>query len=205
LVAPRQGLTAVVPGESLTDAGVIDQSHHRPDIFAVLYDRYAAALYRYAARRLGPQAAEDAVADTFLSAFAHRHTYDARRPDARPWLFGILTHAIARHFRTEQARYRALTRVASEPTVDDSADRVAATVTASASRGRLAAALGELPPDDRDVLLLYAWAELSYEQIAQTLDIPVGTVRSRLHRVRRTLRRRFDGRDPMSLEENDHV
>ena len=205
MVVTRPGLTTTVRGEPRTDADVIAESYRRPDVFAVLYERYADALYRYAGRRLGAQAAEDVIADTFLSAFTHRHTYDPQRPDARPWLFGILTRAIARHFRTEQARYRALTRVPAEQPVDDSADRVAATVTASASRGRLAAALRDLPPEDRDVLLLYAWAQLTYEQIAQTLDIPVGTVRSRLHRVRRRLRERFDGRDPMSMEETDDV
>lgn len=189
-------------GGDLDDAGVIEASLGRPDAFAVLYDRYSAVLYRYAYRRLGA-AAEDAVADTFLAAFSRRHTYDPRQADARPWLFGILTRELARHFRSEQARYRALARVPADGTEADSADRVAATVTASASRGRLAGALRDLPAEDRDTLLLFAWAQLSYEQIAHTLDIPVGTVRSRLNRVRRKLRDLFDGRDPLSLHEVD--
>jgi RNA polymerase sigma-70 factor (ECF subfamily) len=54
--------------------------------------------------------------------------------------------------------------------------------------GRLALGIAALAPDDRDVLLLTAWAGLDSNDVAQTLCIPVGTVRSRLHRVRRQLR-----------------
>jgi RNA polymerase sigma factor (sigma-70 family) len=194
-----------VLGGDLTDADVIEASHRRPDVFGILYDRYAPGLYRYAYRRLGQETAEDVVADTFLAAFSRRHTFDGGYGDARPWLYGILTREIAGHFRREQARYRALARMSAEETVDDSADRVAATVTASANQGRLAGALRDLSAEDRDVLLLFAWAEMSYEQIARTLGIPIGTVRSRLHRVRRKLRDLFGGRDPLNLEEDDHA
>jgi RNA polymerase sigma-70 factor (ECF subfamily) len=56
----------------------------------------------------------------------------------------------------------------------------------------LAHALAELPDGSRDVLLLVAWAELSYEETAEALAIPVGTVRSRLSRARRQVRRALD-------------
>jgi RNA polymerase sigma-70 factor (ECF subfamily) len=183
------------------DAAVIQESWRDAELFAVLYDRYAASLYRFAYRRVGPEAAEDVVADTFLVAFRRRQQYDVARPDARPWLFGIVTKEIARRRRSEQARYRALARAAEESTVDGHADRVAAGVSAQAARASLAAALARLSPGDRDVLLLIAWGDLTYEEVAQALNIPVGTVRSRLNRARHKTREALGGTDPTELIE----
>ncbi|GGM82027.1 RNA polymerase sigma factor [Dactylosporangium sucinum] len=167
-----------------------------PGRFADLYDRHAAQLYRYAYQRVGAETAEDVVADTFLAAFAQRDSYDPERLDARPWLFGILTRKLARHFRAENTHYRALLRTAPESTVDGHAERVTARVTASAARAPLVAALGRLSAGDRDVLLLIAWCDLSYDEVAAALDIPLGTVRSRLNRARRKVRAALGGIDP---------
>jgi RNA polymerase sigma-70 factor (ECF subfamily) len=183
------------------DAVVIQESWRDAELFAVLYDRYAAQLYRFAYRRVGPEAAEDVVADTFLAAFRRRRQYDVARPDARPWLFGIVTKEIARRRRSEEARYRALARAAGEAAEDGHADRVAAGVSAQAARASLAAALSRLSPGDRDVLLLVAWSDLSYQEVAQALGIPVGTVRSRLNRARRKTREALGGADPTELIE----
>ena len=181
-------MAAVTPVAGEPDATVIHESWTDPDRFAALYDRYAAQLYRYAYQRVGPQVAEDVVADTFLAAFGQRTSYDLARPDARPWLFGILTRKLARHHRTERADYRALSRSAPDAAVDGPADLVAARVTAAAARAQLASALARLAPADRDVLLLFAWGQLSYDEVATALRIPVGTVRSRLNRARRKVR-----------------
>ncbi|MCP2328412.1 RNA polymerase sigma-70 factor (ECF subfamily) [Hamadaea flava] len=170
------------------DAAIIAASHQDAEVFGVIYDRYAAMLYRYAYRRLGPEHAEDVVAETFLAAFRHRGRYDLSRDDARPWLFGIVTKEIARRRRAEEARYRATAKTSMVEAVDGLADDVSAAVTAQASRGRLAEGLRRLSPGDRDVLLLVAWSGLSYEEVAATLRIKIGTVRSRLHRARRRLR-----------------
>ncbi len=69
------------------------------------------------------------------------------------------------------------------------ADRLDAKLTAQATRPGLARAIAKLPVRQRDVVLLHAWADLDYEQIAVALGIPVGTVRSRLHRARGALRK----------------
>ena len=82
------------------DAGLIAESLAQPERFGALYDRHAAVLHRYAARRVGDHLADDLVAATFLAAFRARVRYDRARPDARPWLFGILTKEIARQHRT---------------------------------------------------------------------------------------------------------
>ncbi len=163
--------------------------------FGTLYDRHAVQLFRYAQRRLGADTARDVVAETFLAAFAARGRYDLSRPDARPWLFGILTREIAQHHRRESARLRALARCAPEPPVDGPADRVADEVTARAVREPLLAALAGLNAGERDVLLLFAWGELSYDEIAAALGIAGGTVRSRLHRARTKVRAAL-GSDP---------
>ncbi len=187
-----QDMTAVVGGEPIAgDAAIIAASVDEPENFAALYGRYAGQLYRYACRRVGPEHAEDVVADTFVAAFRRRGSYDTARPDARPWLFGIATKEIARWHRAEAARYRAFARSGVAPDDDGMADAVAAAVSARAAGPALAQALASLTAGDRDVLLLAAWGELTYEQIAGTLEIKIGTVRSRLHRARRVLRARL--------------
>jgi RNA polymerase sigma-70 factor (ECF subfamily) len=172
-----------------TDAELITASLRNGEVFAKVYDRHAARLYRYAARRLGAQAAEDVVSEAMLAALKARTRYDATRPDARPWLFGILTREISRRQRAERRRYRAVARMGViERDHPNSADQVAAVVMAHSARAPLAKALADLATRDRDVLLLVAWADMSYQEVADALDIPIGTVRSRLHRARRQIR-----------------
>lgn len=184
-----------------TDAAVIRASLADPDRFAPIYDRYAAMLYRYAYQRVGPEIADDVVAEAFLSAFRARASYDLDRQDARPWLFGILTREIATHRRREQARYRAMARSACDTVQDGPADQVAARVVAGAARRPLAAALAGLSAGDRDVLLLVAWGQLSYDEVADALRIPPGTVGSRLSRARRKVRKALGGHDPTTADE----
>ncbi|MGI5491502.1 RNA polymerase sigma factor [Microtetraspora malaysiensis] len=192
-------LTAL-PADPVRDADLIGESRTDPEAFAVLFDRYSSMLYRYVSQRLGPEVAEDLVGETFLIAFARRDRYDAAYPDARPWLFGIVTKLVSRHRRTEAARYRALLRSPADDVVDSPADRVAAGVTARSARPALARALAALPARDRDVLLLFAWGDLSYEEVARALDIPIGTVRSRLNRARKKVRAALGDTDPMHEE-----
>jgi RNA polymerase sigma factor (sigma-70 family) len=133
--------------------------------------------------------ADDLLSETFLVAFRRRASYREVHVEVRPWLFGIATNVVRGHVRAEQRRYRALARAAAEPETPsedpaDAADRL----DAQALRGALADALAGLKARDRDVLLLFAWGQLGYEEIAAVLDVPVGTVRSRLNRARRLTR-----------------
>ncbi|MBZ3903181.1 MULTISPECIES: RNA polymerase sigma factor [Streptomyces] len=187
-----------------SDALVIERSRDEPELFAVLYDRHADAVHRYAARRLGPEAAEDLMAETFVIAFQRRHTYDLSRAEARPWLFGIATNLIGRHRRAEARRFRALARLP-EPVEHEEpvADRAVARAGATGVRRELAAALAGLSARHRDVVLLVAWAGLDYEEAAQALDVPVGTIRSRLNRARGRLREALGGSDPTAFREAD--
>ena len=190
-------MTAVEADLTEVDDGtVIRSSLDEPERFAVLFDRYARQVHQYVSRRLGTQLADDIVGETFLIAFRRRETFDPARTLARPWLYGIATTLVARHRRNEERFLRALKRTGADPLPEPVAEAVARQVTAGAQERALAGALARLPRGDRDVLLLVAWADLSYEETAQTLDIPLGTVRSRLHRARRRLREALGGADP---------
>ncbi|MBA9002442.1 RNA polymerase sigma factor [Thermomonospora cellulosilytica] len=171
------------------DAADLRRSLHEPERFTAIYDRYFTAVYKYVAGRLGPQAADDLAAETFLIAFHKRGTFDPGRGAVRPWLFGIATNLVAQHRRDEVRRYRALARAGAERhTTGGHEDRVVRLVTAERMQPALARALAKLSRGERDVVLLVALSGLAHEEVAQALDIPYGTVGSRLSRARRKLR-----------------
>ncbi|MFF3952964.1 RNA polymerase sigma factor [Streptomyces sp. NPDC001890] len=180
------------PASPDDDAEVIAQSLEEPEIFAGLYDRHAPDIHRYAARRLGEGAADDITADTFLVAFRSRRRFDGSRRSARPWLYGIAANLIGKHRRSEERGLRALARTGQDPVAASWSERCDDRIAAQAP---LAAALAALSPGDRHVLLLVAWADLGYQEVADALGIPLGTVRSRLNRARRTVREAL-GTDP---------
>ncbi|MEV4538346.1 sigma-70 family RNA polymerase sigma factor [Asanoa sp. NPDC049518] len=153
-----------------------------PTDLAGMFTAYGRDLLRYCTRRVGEQVAEDVVAETFLVAYEQRFRYDPGRGAVLPWLYGIATNLLRRHRRTELRALRALADA--EPGPDAAEERVDAQRTVR----RLATVLAELPRRQRDVLLLFAVAELDYAEIAAALDIPPGTVRSALHRARAKVR-----------------
>ncbi|SDI58771.1 RNA polymerase sigma-70 factor, ECF subfamily [Sinosporangium album] len=183
----------------LDDAEVIRRARHDPTVFALLFHRHARSLHRYVTRRLGDSVADDIVADTFTAAFRRLHRYDTGHPDARPWLYGIAANLIGKHRRAEARAYLALARTGADEVVESYADRVEARVTASAAQRQLAGALAVLRPKEREVLLMTAWADLSYEEVARALGIPIGAVRSRLHRARRKAREALNEVDPSEV------
>jgi RNA polymerase sigma-70 factor (ECF subfamily) len=185
------------PDRLADDATLIARSRTEPEAFAAIFGRHATEIHRYAARRLGPAFAEDVVGETFLVAFRRRDRYDLSYRDARPWLFGIATNMIGRHRRAEVRFYRALARTGVDPVIESPADDVVARVAAVGQRRTIAAALAALSPEDRDTVLLVDWAELSYDQAASALRVPVGTVRSRLNRARRKVREALGGINPI--------
>ena len=173
-----------------SDAALVTASVREPDAFGHVFDRHVRVVHAYLARRLGDDQADDATAETFRLAFERRASFDAARGDVRPWLLGIATNVARHHQRDEERRLRALGRLAPDGATGEPS------LPASPAAG---AALAELEPGDRDVVLLVAWEDLSYEQVAAALDIPVGTVRSRLHRARQKLRTALSGH----LDEED--
>jgi RNA polymerase sigma factor (sigma-70 family) len=194
---------AEVTEAEVTDAQLIERSRQEPDCFAGIFDRHSTGILRYVHTRLGPDLAEDVTAETFLAAFRRRDHYDPAWPDARPWLYGIAIRLIGKHRRAESRYRRMLAATPAPVAADDFGDRSAERVTAQQFRPRLAAVLDELPSQDREVLLLVAWAGLTYEEAAQALGLTVSAVRSRLHRIRVKTRAALGGADPTQLIEED--
>jgi RNA polymerase sigma factor (sigma-70 family) len=170
------------------DGTVIDASLRESELFAEVFRRHAGGISRYVTRRLGPQLAEDIVAETFLAAFRQRASYDTGCADAGPWLYGIAANLIRRHHRDEVRWLRALERTGIDPVASSAADLAEARITADAAGRAVAAAIAGLNPRQREVVLLVTWAELTYDQVARALGIPEGTVRSRMNRARSQLR-----------------
>lgn len=175
--------------DGASDAEVIVTSLTDPPSFAAIFDRHHSAIYRYLARRLGAASAEDLTSEVFTRAFDHRSRFQQDRESARPWLFGI-----ARNVLMNEQRRRATERstvigdVYQE--VPDPADSVVWAVDAQryVADSGLAQSIADLHEDNREVLYLFVFAELTYSEIAETLDIPLGTVRSRLARARAAIR-----------------
>jgi len=178
------------------DATVIRDSMSDPERFAILVRRHAPAIQRYVTRRIGREAAEDVVAETFLIAFRQRGYYTDDGRDCLPWLYGIATRLAHRHWRGETRQLNLLARTGIDPVTEPFTDRVDAEVSANAAKARLAAAVARLPAGQRDALLLLVWADLSYDQIARATGVPMGTVQSRISRARRRLRKQLADLNP---------
>ncbi len=135
------------------DAAVIACSVRSPECFGTIFGRHGPAIFRYIARRLGADSAEDLVAETFLVAFRRRRRYDAAFSDARPWLYGIATRLISRHRRDELRFFQAIARTGVDPASEALDGQAIDRVAAQAARPELAAALTRLSQGQRDVLL----------------------------------------------------
>jgi RNA polymerase sigma factor (sigma-70 family) len=174
--------------EAGSDAQVIAASRSEPHVFATIFDRHYDAVHRYLARRVGADLADDLAAEAFTEAFDFRARFDTARADARPWLFGIATNLLRHHHRSEARRLRAYARVDRPTDMPEAEGAIETRLDAQRAAPMIATALAQLSTDERDVLLLFAWADLRYEEIAVALQIPIGTVRSRLNRARGRLR-----------------
>lgn len=184
----------------LSDAELIDASLREPRSFAALFDRHADEILRYVQARVGRDLAEDVTAETFLAAFRQRATYDLARSDARPWLYGIAIRQVGRHRRAEARQRRLLAIVPQDLGTPDFGERSAERVSAERLRPALAAVLGGLRHQDRELLLLVAWAGLSYSECAEALGITVSAVKARLNRVRVRTRKALGGTNPLDEE-----
>jgi RNA polymerase sigma factor (sigma-70 family) len=180
-----------------SDAAVVGESLERPAAFSALYERHLDAVARYVARRVGVAAAEDLTAEVFVRAFRARARYRPDRDTALPWLLGIAGHVVADNRRAERRRLAAL-------------EQLAADAALAAPRGDnqlsadLVRRLRALPSRDRDALLLVVWGELSYEQAAAALEVPIGTVRSRIARARGRLTAGWDADSPALDDHTAH-
>jgi RNA polymerase sigma-70 factor (ECF subfamily) len=168
----------------VSDAELIETSLVDASAFAGIFDRHFRAIFRFMRGRVGRQLAEDLASETFVVAFGRRYTYDLSREDALPWLYGIAVNLLREYRRAEERRLRAYGRVPADSgsPSDASGDYLDSDVSA---------ALLELSHEERNLILLLTWADLTYEQLADVLDLPLGTIRSRVSRVRSKLRDRL--------------
>ena len=183
-----------------SDADLIARSVREPEAFSTVFDRHFAELLRYVHARLGPDTAEDVTSETFLAAFRHRSRYDHAWPDARPWLYGIASRQIGKHRRAELRWLRILATAPPDGPPEDFGDRSAERVAAERLRPALVALLSAMKPQDRELLLLVAWAGLSYQEAGAALGLTPGAVKSRLHRILVRTRTELGGADPMDRE-----
>lgn len=181
---------------SRTDGELLDAADSDPAAFEAFVIRHHARLHRYAARRLGAEDAEEVVNDVFATAYVKRARFDRERADAAPWLFGIATNLIRRHARRESKALAAYARGGVDPIAPEAGG-------AGGVDPSLARALAGLRPRYRDVLFLHAVAELSHDEIAQALDVPVGTVKGWLHRARADAQRALARLDDPPIPSRD--
>jgi RNA polymerase sigma-70 factor, ECF subfamily len=175
LVAPRRtggagaGTAPVSDGELIQRAGHGDRA-----ALEVLYERYARTVYGLALRRLGDRGrAEDAVQETFVSIWRAARTFDPGRGPGAPWLFAVARNAIVDRLR---ARPEPTADAVDEPSPESGPDDRAEQ---SWTQWRVHRALEELPEREREVIALAYWSGLSQSEVAKSLDIPLGTVKTR--------------------------
>jgi RNA polymerase sigma factor (sigma-70 family) len=183
----RSSGTVRVMEPVLSDVDCLARSLGEPEAFELIFERHFDAIHKYLHRRVGRDLADELAAETFAAAFERRASCRAGG-SALPWLYGIATNLLRRRFRAERRQLRAYARRGVDRGVVYE-DEAQARADGSSFGARLASALAAMRPRERDALLLYALCDLSYDEIALALDVPVGTVRTWLHRARRTAQR----------------
>ncbi len=165
-----------------------DVQNSDPRAFEILFDRYADFIYNFVFRRTGNwDVAEETVASVFAEAWRQRHRVETYEGSIRPWLTGVALNLIRRHWRQADRRLRASLRLVIDRDHSDHAADVAERLDAERRMVQIMAKLGALPTDQREVIELWAFEKMSYEEISYVVSVPVGTVRSRLHRARARL------------------
>ena len=161
-----------------------------PEDFEAAFREHFGPVYRFIARRVGTALAEDLAAEAFAIAYRRRAAYEPSRGSLRSWLYGIATNVVRGHWRDEQQLLELDARIAPDSPRGSVqfADAADERVIVASLAPRIAGALAALNSEQRDVLLLHAWADLSHEEIAAALGIAQGTARSRLSRARAALR-----------------
>jgi RNA polymerase sigma factor (sigma-70 family) len=158
------------------------------EAFGRLYERHARAIYNYLFRRCADWSlAEDLTSIVFLEAYRRRAEVELAEGKVLPWLYGVATNVVRNQRRSLRRHAAALKRIPPPEPVHGIAGEVADRLDAQTRMRTILAVLDQLPESDKDVLALCVWSQLSYEDAAEALGVPVGTVRSRLSRARARL------------------
>lgn len=160
-----------------------------PSDFERIYVGNVRDIRLYVARRVGPGPADDLTSQVFTEAWHHKERFDPSLGSERAWIFGIAGNVVRRHLRVEGSNDRALARLRGRPTLVIGEDEdVIARVDASSGAASVVVAFGRLDDVDQEIVWLAGSTDLSMEEIASVLEMPVGTVKSRLSRARKRLR-----------------
>lgn len=179
-----------IPDEPRDDVLLRRSAKGDEEAFTLLYRRHQAALYRFALRMTGNAwAAEEVVQDVFMTLMREPKKYDATRGPLGAFLFGIARNRVMKHLER-------LPREVSFNGHEDGSRMDRAAIDGftpmhwAEQRERMEqvrAAVLDLPAEFREAVVLCELEELSYEEAAQFLACPIGTIRSRLHRGRALL------------------
>jgi RNA polymerase sigma factor (sigma-70 family) len=154
------------------------------DAFVAVVRRHEAAVGAYLARRVGRDRAEDLLGEVWVAALGSRATYDRAFPDAGPWLFGVAHNVLRRHWRSRQVEEPMADVTGLASTLDPWTavdDRVNA-------ESVLRRALALLRPQQREIVTLVAWEDLTVADAGRAIGVPPGTARRYLHEARAALR-----------------
>lgn len=178
---------------SLADEDLLAQVGRADDeAFAVLYDRRARVAYSLAYRLLGSrESAEDLVQDVFLAVWRGSQSYSPLRGSVRTWLLSIVHHRGVDRLRTSSAmarRQEALVREEAGRIEPDAAEAAIGAVEAESVRR----ALADLPVEQLDVVRLAYFGGFTHQEIAEALEVPLGTVKSRMRLALERIRRSMD-------------
>lgn len=160
----------------------------QPAAFGELFERHATAVHAFCARRTGDLAlAEDLTSVVFLEAWKRRGAVDLERDSALPWLLGIANNLCRNARRSLRRQRAALKRLPTSLHAPGADDEAIARADAAGSLRAATQAIAALSRGEQEVVVLVLWSGLSYDEAAEALDVPVGTVRSRLARARQKL------------------
>lgn len=176
-------------GEQVSDSEVIAGSLIDPEQFGLIFERHYPSIFRYLVRRLGRDVGARLASEVFTRAFESRHRFRLTSNSARPWLFGIAANLVRMEARRHRRGQAAQSRLPIDPPGDRMVfDQVNERLDAVSLSTGLLEGLARLRSAERETLLLYALGELSYQEVAEAMGVPIGTVRSRLARARVLLR-----------------
>jgi RNA polymerase sigma-70 factor (ECF subfamily) len=165
--------------------------------FGLLFERHARPVYNLCFRRTGNWAvAEDLTSEVFLLAWRRRRevVFTTDGGSVLPWLLGVAVNIARNRLRSDRRAVAAVARLDARAAEADFSDDVVGRLADERQMAEVLAVVERLPGHEQEVLALCAWSDLSYEDCALALGVPVGTVRSRLSRARMHLRELLDAR-----------
>lgn len=180
--------------EVASDAEIIAASCAEPHHFGLIFERHFRAVYGFLYHRLDSSAAEDAASEVFEIALSSRAKFTAQHDSALPWLYGIAANVAAKRHRSTLRQRRAFAKAASQTETSTTGPSTGSIsrIDAQSAAAKLKPFLAALTERDQSILHLFIYSELNMNQIAQALKIPPGTVRSRLHRLRKQLQHQLN-------------